>query len=93
MGGFGYLLGMKKVMIRDVPDEVHENLKERARRNRRSQNQRVLADSSQMGFQDAAAERTARVDWEILESENLRARTKGFLMTEEIDAAKRDGLA
>ena len=84
---------MRTMTIRDMPDEVHARLKERARRNRRSLNQQAIADLSQMGFGESAEERAARVEREIRESDALRARAKGFLTSEEIDAAKREGLA
>ena len=88
------MLGFMKTMtIRDLPEEVHARLKERARRNRRSLNQQVIADLSQIGFGESPEERAARVEREIRESDVLRARTKGFLTSEEIDVAKRQGLA
>lgn len=79
--------------IRDVPEEIHAWLKKRAKRNRRSLNQQVIADWSQMGYQEADGERPASVEREILESQQLRARARAFLTAEEIDAAKREGLA
>ena len=79
--------------IRDMPEALHARLKERARQNRRSLNQQVIADLSQIGVHEAADERAARVEREIVESESLRARMSDFLTLEEIDAAKRDGLA
>lgn len=89
---WGYLL-MKTITIRDMPDDVHAHLKERARRNRRSLNQQAIADLSQIGFLESAEERATRVEREIWESEALRARATGFLSAGEIDAAKREGLA
>lgn len=88
------MLGIMKTMtIRHLPEEVHARLKERARRNRRSLNQQAIADLSQIGFGESPEERAARVECEIRESDALRARTKGFLTSEEIDVAKRQGLA
>lgn len=84
---------MKTMTIREVPDELHASLKHRARRNRRSLNQQVIEELSQMEFREAADERSARVEREILESERLRARMRGFLTAREIDSAKREGLA
>ena len=37
---------MKTLTIRGLPDEVHERLKEQAKRNRRSLNQEVIAELS-----------------------------------------------
>ena len=82
---------MRTMTIRDMPDEVHARLKERARRNRRSMNQQAIVELSQTGFGESAEERAARVEREIRESDALRARAKGFLTSEEIDAAKREG--
>ena len=84
---------MKTMTIRDMPEALHARLKERARQNRRSLNQQVIADLGQIGVYEAADERAARVEEEIVESESLRARMSDFLTAEEIDAAKRDGLA
>ncbi|TVR47799.1 MAG: hypothetical protein EA425_15280 [Puniceicoccaceae bacterium] len=84
---------MKTMTIRDLPEDLHARLKERAKRNRRSLNQQVIADLSQIGFEESPGERAARVEREVRESEALRARVKGFLTAEEIDTAKRQGLA
>lgn len=86
-------LKMRTITIRNLPDEVHTRLKERARRNRRSLNQQVIADLSLSGVEEGAEDRAARVEREIRESDVLRSRTKGFLTAEEMDAAKREGLA
>ena len=82
---------MKTMTIRDVPDELHAALKERARRNRRSLNQQVIADLSRSGTVESVEERQARVEREIRESAALRARATGFLTVTEIDAAKEEG--
>lgn len=84
---------MRTMTLRDVPDEVHARLKERARRNRRSLNQQAIADLSEMGLGETTEERVTRVEREIRASEALRARASGFLSAGEINSAKREGLA
>ncbi len=84
---------MKTMTIRDVPDELHAALKSRARTNRRSLNQQVIAELSHSGALESADERKRRVEAEIRLTEELRSRMKRFLTAEEIDAAKREGRA
>ena len=85
--------GMATLTIRNLPEQLHETLKLRAKRNHRSVNQEVIAELSLAITQETLAERNARVDREILEIDALRARAKGFLTAEQIDEAKREGLA
>jgi antitoxin FitA len=86
---------MATLTIRNLPDELHLLLKERAKRNRRSVNQEVIAELSAVpGFMDDAAriaasrERMRRVTAEI---DAVRSRMTGFMSTEEIDAAIEEG--
>lgn len=81
---------MATLTIRNLPEELHETLKIRAKRNHRSLNQEVIAELSQV---ETAEDRKARVEQEISEIDALRARAKRFLTAEEIDAAKREGRA
>lgn len=85
--------GMATLTIRNLPEQLHETLKLRAKRNHRSVNQQVIAELSLAITQETLAERNARVDREILEIDALRARAKGFLTAEQIDEAKREGRA
>jgi plasmid stability protein len=39
---------MANLTVRNLPDEVHERLKEQAKRNRRSLNQEVIAELSEV---------------------------------------------
>jgi len=87
------IAGMATLTIRNLPEELHLLLKERAKRNRRSMNQEVIAELSLATTHETHEERSARVDREILEIEALRARAKGFLPAEQIEEAKRDGRA
>lgn len=86
---------MATLTIRNLPEELHETLKLRAKRNRRSLNQEVIAELSAVpGFMDDAArvaasrERMRRVSAEI---DSVRNRMTGFMNTEEIDAAIEEG--
>lgn len=82
---------MATLTIRNLPDELHDTLKLRAKRNHRSVNQEVIAELSSVISAETPEERTARVEREILEINVLRARAKGFLTAEQIDAAKQVG--
>ena len=89
-------MSMKTIHIRNMPDELHARLKERAKLNRRSVNQQVIVELSRVtnfcSSEDEARKR--RRAEEMIESvEKIRRRMAGFLTAEEIDAAKRDGLA
>lgn len=83
---------MKTMTIRGVPEEVHQAVVERARRNRRSLNQQVIAELSgaARGGLDAASKR-ARAEAMIKAVERVRARLPRFMSAEEIDAAKEEG--
>ena len=88
---------MKTMTIRDVPDELHAALKERARRNRRSLNQQVIEDLSRLegaasGLEDEERKRR-RAEELIGMVDELRSRATGFMTAEEIDAAIEEGRA
>lgn len=90
-----HFAGMATLTIRNLPEELHETLKLRAKQNRRSLNQEVIAELSAVpGFMDDAArvaasrERMRRVSAEI---DAVRNRMTGFMSTEEIDAAIEEG--
>jgi plasmid stability protein len=84
---------MATLTIRNLPDDLHEVLKLRAKRNHRSLNQEVIAELSEAAAIETEKERRDRVNREILEIDALRSRSKGFLSAEEIDQAKRSGRA
>ncbi len=84
---------MATLTIRNLPDELHEVLRLRAKRNHRSLNQEVIAELSEAATVETDKERRDRVEKEILEIDTLRARSKGFLTAEDIDQAKRAGRA
>lgn len=84
---------MKTMTIRDVPDALHAVLKERAKANRRSLNQQVIAELGGELAVETAGQRNLRVEREIQRASELRRRMKGFMTAAEIDAAKRAGRA
>ncbi len=84
---------MKTLTIRDLPDALHAALKDRARRNRRSLNQQVIAELSRIEAVETGEERAARVEREIRNAAALRNKATGFFESEEIDAGKREGRA
>ncbi|MFT4177764.1 MAG: Arc family DNA-binding protein [Luteolibacter sp.] len=84
---------MATLTIRNLPEELHEALKIRAKRNLRSLNQEVIAELRQVAAVETDEERRVRVELEIAAVDALRSRAKGFLTAEEIDGAKRAGRA
>lgn len=84
---------MKTLTIRDLPDSLHAALKERARRNRRSLNQQVIAELGRTEAFETDEEQASRVEWEIRQVAELRSRATGFFTAEEIDSAKKEGRA
>jgi plasmid stability protein len=86
---------MATLTIRNLPEDLHALLKERARKNRRSLNQEVIAELSAVpeSMDDtarvaASRERMRRVTAEI---DGVRNRMTGFMSGEEIDAAIEEG--
>lgn len=82
---------MATLTIRNLPDELHAALKERAERSRRSLNQQVIAELVLAGAVETEEERVARVEREIQMATELRGLATGFMGAAEIDAAKRAG--
>jgi len=87
------IFGMKTITIRELPDELHAVLKERAKANRRSLNQQVIAELGGVVPMETEGERKMRVEREIRRAGELRSRMKGFMTAAEIDAAKTEGRA
>lgn len=82
--------------IRGLPDEVHARLKERAKRNRRSLNQEVIAELSETAFgadgeEARVARARARMEMAATKIDEMRSRMTRFLSAEEIDAAIEEG--
>jgi plasmid stability protein len=87
--------GMATLTIRNLPENLHALLKERARKNRRSLNQEVIAELSAVpdSMDDAArlAESRERMRRVTAEIDGIRSRMTGFMSGEEIDAAIEEG--
>ena len=91
-----HIARMATLTIRNVPDELHETLKLRAKRNRRSLNQEViaeLANASGAVMEGDAERKRVRAEEMIGMVKDLRSRMPHFMTAEEIDAAKREGRA
>lgn len=87
---------MPQLTIRNVPEDLHQALKERAKRNRRSLNQEAIAELAAFSelptdpnaIAILARERMQNAGKEI---DALRRKMPRFLTAEEIDAAKTYG--
>jgi len=81
---------MATLTIRNFPDEVHERLKQQAKRNRRSLNQEVIAELLER--QDrGGVERERFVSQMIAESQAVYGAVKKPMTTEEIRKSMDDG--
>ena len=85
-----YCSDMKKMTIRDVPDELLSALKQTAKQSRRSLNQQVLVWLEEAWLWRGRAFRD--VEEELKEVRRLRGESLP-MTAEEIDAAKREGRA
>jgi plasmid stability protein len=91
-----HIAGMATLTIRDLPEYLHLRLKDRARRNRRSLNQEVIAelaeiDSAGSGVGGKEEHLQVRAEWMLRKATELRKPVKGFLSAAEIESAKREG--
>ena len=87
---------MPNLTIRNMPDDLHQALKERAKRNRRSLNQEAIAELAAFGELPADPSAIAILAKERMqiagkEIDTLRKKMPRFLAAEEIDAAKTYG--
>ena len=86
---------MATLTIRNLPDELHLALKERAKRSRRSLNQQVIAELMAVpGEGDDAARLVAsreRMEKALEAVDEVRMSMTRFMSAEEIDAAKVEG--
>lgn len=82
---------MATLTIRNLPDDLHALLKERARRNRRSLNQEVIRELSAASVRIGAD--ASRQRWEQANAlvDEMRTKMKQFMTAEEIDAAIQEG--
>jgi len=80
--------------IRGVPEEVHGAVAERARHNRRSLNQQVIAElAGEVQERFEAETKKKRAEAIILAAGRVRERLPRLMGAEEIDAAKEEGRA
>jgi plasmid stability protein len=89
---------MATITIRDLPEHLHLILKQRARRNRRSLNQEVIAELAEVNASETrGVEEEQRVrlraEWMIKKAAELRKPVKRVLNARDIDSAKREGRA
>jgi plasmid stability protein len=82
---------MATLTIRNLPDQVHERLKEQAKRNRRSLNQEVIAELELRVLEGDVAAKKQRVADLITRAAELRAELIVPLTTEEIRAGIEEG--
>lgn len=80
---------MKTLTIRGVPDELHEALQVRARLNRRSVNQEVIAElagkDGPLNEEAEAVRKRKRAERILAEVERIRGGMTRFLSASEID--------
>jgi antitoxin FitA len=82
---------MANLMIRNLPDEVHLRLKEKAKRNRRSLNQEVIAELLASAGESPGSTKQERVLQMVALAAELRKGLKYPLTPEEIRAAIEEG--
>jgi plasmid stability protein len=73
--------------LKNIPDDLYEKVKERARRNNRSINGEIISMLAA-----ATMSRPFDLDEILVRARELRGRTKGFLTEEFLRQAKREGL-
>lgn len=82
---------MPTLTIRNVPEELHQALKERAKKNRRSVNQEVIAELGEVvGGSQEEGKRNRAMQMIALVGE-LRKELQGTLSAEEIRVAIDEG--
>jgi predicted membrane chloride channel (bestrophin family) len=74
-----------------MPDAVHEALKERAKKNRRSMNQEVIAELSELAGESYDESKRNRAAQMIALADSLRRELQRTLSAEEIRAAIDEG--
>ncbi|MCB1202230.1 MAG: Arc family DNA-binding protein [Leptospiraceae bacterium] len=74
------------ISLKDVPDELHEKIKERARRSHRSINSEII-----YLLETLIEPRSIDYEAELLAIQTLRNNFKGLINDEELNRIKRDG--
>jgi plasmid stability protein len=91
-----HIAGMATLTIRDLPEYLHLRLKDRARRNRRSLNQEVIAEIAEIDYAASGVVREeehvqTRAEWMLRKATDLRKPVKRFFSAGEIESAKQEG--
>jgi plasmid stability protein len=73
--------------LKNIPEEIYEKIKLRARTRRRSINSEIIAILGEV-----VNPRRVSVEEFLARADEIRARTKGFVTDEFLRKAKRDGL-
>jgi plasmid stability protein len=80
---------MATLTIRNLPDDLHLKLKDRAKKNRRSLNQEVIAELASIpGVGDEVGKRWEQANAVV---DEMRSKMTRFLTADEIDAAIEEG--
>lgn len=82
-----HFAAMPTLTIRNMPDALHEALKERAKKNRRSMNQEVIAELSELAEESHDESKRNRAAQMIALADSLRRELQRTLSAEEIRAA------
>jgi plasmid stability protein len=91
MASCWHFAAMPTLTIRNMPDAVHEALKERAKKNRRSMNQEVIAELSALAGESHDESKRKRAFQMIAMADSLRKELQRTLSAEEIRAAIDEG--
>lgn len=86
-----HFAAMPTLTIRNMPDALHEALKERAKKNRRSMNQEVIAELSELAEESHDESKRNRAAQMIALADSLRRELQRTLSAEEIRAAIDEG--
>ena len=91
------IIVLMNLLIRDIPLETHQNLRERAKMNRRSLNQEIVSLLVAVSSQETEEDRIRKRREELLQVteriDKIRKMMPAFASPEEIDQAKHEGRA
>jgi plasmid stability protein len=91
MASCWHFAAMPTLTIRNMPDALHEALKERAKKNRRSMNQEVIAELSELAGESHDESKRNRAAQMIALADSLRRELQRTLSAEEIRTAIDEG--
>ncbi len=82
------------LLIRNIPTETHQKIRERAKKNHRSLNQEILFLLDEISFQETEEERIQKRREHLLQVskriDDIRKQINVFATCEEIDHAKKE---